>query len=254
MALGNVVIVGPADSARARGFSAACVALGASPLHVSAARDALTIIGVGRPDLLAVDLVVGEFEPAIDLITQVRQSSTIPIMVLADPNFGQEVAVAFTAGADDFLTNLVLPASDLGERIVALQRRVAGLQAAESHTVRVRDLEVDLSRHQVTLAGNPVMLTPIEFRLLATLATNVGRVVSPQELVAKAQGYQVSDAQARPLIKAHMHRLRNKLEPWTKPPPYVAAIPGVGYTLEHRPDGSGGDRRNDPQFFAVAQD
>jgi len=97
--------------------------------------------------------------------------------------------------------------------------------------LEVGDLSIDLYKHAVTLAGQPVNLTPTEFNTLVALARKPGRVLSCAELVKAVQGYECDEREARGVIKTHISHLRQKLEPDPANPRYVINVRGVGYML-----------------------
>jgi DNA-binding response OmpR family regulator len=92
-------------------------------------------------------------------------------------------------------------------------------------------IEIDLQRHAVRVDGKEIELTPTEFNLLAALADRAPGVVSPQALLQQATGYQADPAEARELVKWHIHHLRRKVEADPKKPRFVINVRGVGYRL-----------------------
>ncbi len=106
----------------------------------------------------------------------------------------------------------------------------------ESRFLRVGDILVDRARHLVTCKGQPVDLTPTEFRLLECLMTRVDQVCTPQDLVACAQGYDSDPWGARSIVRVHVRRLRRKLEPDPERPRYIVNVRGVGYMFVSTPE------------------
>lgn len=107
----------------------------------------------------------------------------------------------------------------------------AGEADAPAVVVTAGPLSLDPAAHQALWHGQPLALTPIQFKLLAYLAEHAGQVQSPQQLVAAVQGYESSPAEARELIKPHLYSLRAVLEPDPANPRYLINIRGVGYLL-----------------------
>ena len=97
--------------------------------------------------------------------------------------------------------------------------------------LRHGNLTIDLQRHRAALEGRKVDLTPTEFKLLAHLAENADRVTGCSELVLKAHGYQVSESEARKVIRPHITNLRQKLGASPDTKPYILNVRGVGYVL-----------------------
>ncbi len=97
--------------------------------------------------------------------------------------------------------------------------------------LQVADVTIDRARHLVTRAEVPVDLTPTEFRLLECLMQQPDEVLTPQELVRCAQGYEADPWGARSIVRVHVRRLRSKLEPVPEQPQYILNVRGVGYVF-----------------------
>src|SRR5205823_13613943 len=116
----------------------------------------------------------------------------------------------------------------------ARRRRPARGEEEPPEVLPVRDLEVDRERCEARLRGEPLPLTPTEFRILSCLTRNVGRVVSARQLLQEAQGYPCTDREAQQIVKVHVRHLRRKLPPTDGEQPYIANVRGFGYLLERR--------------------
>ena len=105
---------------------------------------------------------------------------------------------------------------------------------AKSQVLTIREVTIDPIKHMVIFGGRPVGLTPTEFDILFCLMLNAGRVLSCQELVREARGYELDEMDARHLIRSHISRLRRKLlaEPGTLE--YIRNVRGIGYFFERR--------------------
>jgi len=182
-----------------------------------------------RPDLLVIDLGNSESR-GLRLCEELRGQSLLPVMAVgADDRW---LVPALSSGADDYLAK-PLDMPTLVAKVLALLRR-SGYNAELRRTIKIRDLAIDLDRCQVTMRGQQLSLTPIEYRLLAALARRPGRVLSCTELLKEAQGYDVDEQEARDIIKVHIYHLRRKLEPSDTKGEYVVTVPGFGYMLERR--------------------
>jgi len=106
---------------------------------------------------------------------------------------------------------------------------------ANDDVLTVGDVSVDKAKHLVTYAGDPVDLTPTEFKLLECLINRADQVCSPQELVKCAQGYETDAWGARSIVRVHIRRLRRKLEPSPENPKYILNVRGVGYVFTSTP-------------------
>jgi DNA-binding response OmpR family regulator len=106
----------------------------------------------------------------------------------------------------------------------------------EPNLIIVGEVTIDRAKHMVTHKGEPVDLTPTEFRLLECLANHPDKVCTPQELVRCAQGYETDAWGARSIVRVHIRRLRRKLEPSPENPRYILNVRGVGYVLASEPE------------------
>ena len=106
----------------------------------------------------------------------------------------------------------------------------------DEHLLKIGDLSIDLRKHLVTVAGQPVNLTPTEFSVLACLAREAGNVLSCETLVSRVQGYECYEQEARMIIKTHISHLRQKLEVDPSNPKYIINIRGMGYMLVNTPE------------------
>ncbi len=108
--------------------------------------------------------------------------------------------------------------------------------APAEEILRVQAVELNRSRHTVHVDDEPVDLTPTEFKLLACLMERPDHIWSPQDLVRNAQGYESDAWGARAIIRVHIRRLRQKLEPTPSDPKYIVNVRGVGYTFPSEPE------------------
>ncbi len=106
----------------------------------------------------------------------------------------------------------------------------------ENGILTVGDVQIDRNKHLVTYRGQPVDLTPTEFRLLECLVEHVDEVCTPQDLVRCAQGYDTDAWGARSIVRVHIRRLRRKLEPDPENPRYILNVRGVGYLFASSPE------------------
>jgi DNA-binding response OmpR family regulator len=154
-------------------------------------------------------------------------------------------AVALELGADACLTDGVQDVL-LTAQLRALRRHRGAGPLEEEPTnslLRVRDITLDFDRCQATMTGEIVPLTPTEFKILAFLARNAGKVVSPSEILRSIQDYSYSDREAQEIVKVYIRRIRRKIESDASEPDYIVNVRGFGYMLERR---SG--RRADSSF------
>ena len=185
---------------------------------------ALLKVAQEKPALVVLDVVIPEID-GFEVCQRIRQQTTIPVIMLTVKREEVDRIRGLELGADDYLTK---PFShrELVLRVKAILRRTGVTQARER--IVSGELSIDLLRHQVTLRGQPVDLTPTEFRLLSCLASNAGRVLTWQALLKEVWSYE--EWQAGPeLIKVHIRRLRKKIEPDPGEPHFILTVRGVGY-------------------------
>jgi DNA-binding response OmpR family regulator len=166
-----------------------------------------------------------------------RDLQDVPMMVVMYRE-GDLIPV-LDAGADDAVVARVDP-SVFAARVRALLRR-AQPAARNGGTLVVRDMVLDLEKYQVSMRGEPVALTPTEFRLLAVLAQQAGRVVNPRSLLSAVHQHDYSERDAQNLVKVHIANLRRKLGDSRSDSPYILCVRGFGYMLERRSRAREGD-------------
>jgi DNA-binding response OmpR family regulator len=201
-------------------------------------QEALQVLPREAPQVLLVDLAVasGSLDPredAAQLCQRLRALTHAPMLVLGAPQDKPRLLRALSSGADAFLFKPVDPEL-LVAALAALRRRQTLEQGASDSIVRVRQLEVNRETCEVRLRGEPVALTPTEFRILSCLARNLGRVVSARQLLQEAQGYPCTEREAQQIVKVHIRHLRRKLVPAEGERPYITNVRSFGYLLERR--------------------
>jgi two-component system, OmpR family, KDP operon response regulator KdpE len=187
-------------------------------------REALDAVSVRPPDAMVLDLVLPDGS-GIDVCTDVRRWSELPIIVLSAVGDEREKVKALDAGADDYVTKPFGSEELLARMRAVLRRRSDGLEAK----VVVGELEVDRAARTVRHAGEEIHLTPIEFDLLATLAEHPGRLVTHRRLLQEVWGPAYEDETH--YLRVHVAHIRAKVEPDPSAPRYVITEPGVGYRL-----------------------
>jgi DNA-binding response OmpR family regulator len=170
----------------------------------------------------------------IDLLKRVRERGiSTPAMFLTAHDTIDDKVAGFEAGADDYLGKPFNP-RELEVRVEALLRRSQGKQPkTEDERIKVGDLVIDKRRHEVSLGGERVDLTPLEFQILELLASEPGRAWSRNALLDQVWSTEYEGYQRN--IDPHINRLRKKLEADPKNPHYVLTVRGVGYKLNETP-------------------
>jgi DNA-binding response OmpR family regulator len=181
-----------------------------------------------KPDIILLDGNLPKVD-GFEVCRRIRHESKLPIILLTARDEEQEVVQGLHLGADDYVTK-PFSVKQLSARMKAVLRRCQTNPYKQATSqLRVGDLALDVQSHEVTKAGQPVELTPLEFRLLYMLATNEGRVVPYSRLVEYAWGY--FNEHSSSLLKSHICHVRKKLGLAAKGPGSIKAILGVGYLL-----------------------
>ncbi|MBV8636144.1 MAG: two-component system response regulator KdpE, partial [Burkholderiaceae bacterium] len=183
--------------------------------------------GTRKPNLIVLDLGLPDGD-GVDFIVDLRKWSQVPVIVLSARGDETDKIRALDAGADDYLTKPFGVGELLARVRVALRRRLqAGGQS--DHCLEFGDVKIDMQARLVTRGGEPVHMTPTEYRLLAVLAANAGRVVTNPQLLREVWG--PSNSENGHYLRIFMGRLRQKLEEDPARPKYLFTETAVGYRL-----------------------
>jgi len=196
--------------------------------RVATAQDgqmALTVFRHERPALVVLDLGLPAID-GLDVARTLRRESDVPIIMLTARVDEPDKLIGLELGADDYVTKPFSP-RELVARVRAVLRRVGGEREQAVPPIAAGEVEIDLERRQVTVAGRMVDLTPTEFDLLVVLARNPGRVFTRLELLDRVQGYAFEGYERT--VDAHVKNLRQKIETDPKQPRYLLTVYGVGY-------------------------
>ncbi|MES2316273.1 MAG: response regulator [Pseudomonadota bacterium] len=181
-----------------------------------------------RPDLVILDLGLPDVD-GVEVIRQLRAWTDMPIVILSARNDEAQKVRALDNGADDYLTK-PFGNSELMARIRAhLRRRTAAVPESGVVPFEFGDVSVDFAQRQVNRAGQPVHLTPIEFKLLSALIDNAGKVLTHAYLLREVWG--AGHAERSHYLRIYMGHLRQKLEHDPARPAYIITETGVGYRL-----------------------
>jgi DNA-binding response OmpR family regulator len=187
-------------------------------------REALLVTRHEKPDLIVLDLAMPEMD-GLEFTRRLRQERNTPIIMLTARVEETDRIIGLELGADDYVTKPFSPREIVARARAVLRRVQPQPEAAE--VLRAGELVLDRAEHSLTVAGQPVSLTPTEFELLATLMANPGRAFSRMELLERVQGE--AFAAYERTIDAHVKNLRAKIEPEPSDPRYILTVFGVGY-------------------------
>lgn len=179
-----------------------------------------------KPDVIVLDLGLPDID-GMEVIRQLREWSKVPIIVLSVRAGETDKIEALNAGADDYVTKPF----GMGELIArigaALRHRLQS--EIEEPVFQTGTLKVDLAKHEVSIDGREVKLTPTEYDLLRILVTHAGKVVTHQQLLREVWGpHSLSETH---YVRVFIGQLRQKIEPDPAQPRYILTEPGVGYRL-----------------------
>jgi DNA-binding response OmpR family regulator len=188
--------------------------------------DALAAARQARPDLIVLDLGLPDLD-GLDVARALRKESNVPIIMLTARGDESDKLVGLELGADDYLTKPFSP-KELVARVRAVLRRTENTQSSLGRElIRAADLTLDLPRMRATLGQRHIDLTPTEFELLVTLASQPGRIFTRAQLLDAVRG--VAFESYERAIDAHIKNIRRKLEPNPRQPRYILSVYGLGY-------------------------
>ncbi|HWH12536.1 MAG TPA: response regulator transcription factor [Solirubrobacteraceae bacterium] len=195
---------------------------GFDPVLTSDVREALDVAAVRPPDAAILDLLLPDGD-GIEVCRQLREWSTMPILMLSAVGHEDQKVAALEAGADDYMVKPFSSRELVARLRAALRRADAG---RTEPVVEIDGLRIDLAKRAVLRDGEPVHLTPIEYDLLRVLVRNRGRLLTHRTLLVDVWGPAYSDDTQT--LRTHIANLRRKLDPvgGTR---YVATDPGIGY-------------------------
>jgi len=190
-------------------------------------RQGLIDAGTQKPDLVILDLGLPDGD-GVDLLRDLRGWSTVPVIVLSARADEQDKIAALDAGADDYLTK-PFSTGELLARVRANVRRAGTPSRQETRICRFGDVEVDQEARVVRKGQVEVHLSPTEYRLLAFLVSNAGKVLTHRQILQHVWGPGYLDRDH--YVRIHMSHLRQKLEADPAQPRYLLTETAVGYRL-----------------------
>ena len=214
-------------------MSTILAANGFDTLMAGSAKEALSMISSHCPDLIILDLGLPDMD-GMEVLKQVRAWSSVPVIVVSARTHERDKVEALDLGADDYVTKPFDPIEVQARVRSQLRRytRLGGQQKREQpkDTITIGGVELNDAEKSVTVDGEPVQLTPIEFSILWYLCENQGRVVSSEELFEAVWGEKFLDNNNT--VMAHIGRLREKLCEPPRKPRFIKTVWGVGYQIE----------------------
>ena len=219
------VLVVDDERAIRRFLHASLTAHGYTVFEASTGQEALSAVVGVRPDLIILDLGLPDMDGR-EVTRKLREWAQTPILVLSVREEEGTKVAALDAGADDYLTKPF----GIGELLARIRVAVRHAdQPAGEPLFEVGDLRVDRARRMVTMAGNPIVLTPTEYDLLRVLVQHAGKVLTHRQLLHRVwgDGYELETH----LLQVNVSNLRRKIEADPSRPRYLLTEVGVGYRL-----------------------
>ena len=191
--------------------------------------EALEYLETQSADLLILDVMM----PGLDGIRttlKVRETSSIPIIILSAKSEDADKILGLNIGADDYITKPFNP-SELVARVKSQLRRYTQLGAMQikETQIAIRGLVLDTESKSVTVDGEAVRLTPLEYKILELLCRHPGKVFSTEEIYRQVWNDDIVSDNA---IAVHVRHIREKIEINPKEPRYLKVVWGVGYKIE----------------------
>lgn len=193
-------------------------------------KEGLSYIASLCPDVVLLDLGLPDID-GMDIIRQVREFSAVPILVISARTSESEKVAALDAGADDYITK-PFGTSELLARIRTALRHSNKLNTDAllyKRPYQAKDLVIDFDKHLVTLAGKEIHLTQIEFKIIALLAKNSGKVMTYDTIIENIWGPYADDDNS--ILRVNMAHIRRKLESNPAEPKYIFTEIGIGYRM-----------------------
>lgn len=193
--------------------------------------DGLRAFYAVRPDLVVLDIAMPEMD-GLTLCRRIREvTEQLPIVMLTALGREEDIVAGLEAGADEYLVK-PFKSREFLARIAAILRRQRAWAGGAEQPVTYADeyLTIDLASHQVMVEGQPVRLTPIEYRLLSVLLRHAGQILTNRQLLEQVWGWEyINDAD---YPRVYIWHLRRKLEPNPSQPRYFLTEPGIGYRFQ----------------------
>lgn len=192
--------------------------------------DALEVLTENEVHLLLLDIMMPELD-GIKTLMKLRETRNIPVIIMSAKSEDADKIFGLTAGADDYVTKPFNP-SELMARVKSQLRRYTLLGAMEKKDgiIDIDGLVIDTGAKAVKVDGEPVKLTPLEYKILELLCRNRGRVFSTEEIYRNV--WQEDCVVGDNTIAVHVRHIREKIEINPKEPKYLKVVWGIGYKVD----------------------
>ena len=203
---------------------------GYTPLKAYNGIEALEMLGENTVHLMILDVMMPRLD-GIKTLMKLRETKNIPVILLSAKSEDADKILGLTAGADDYVTKPFNP-SELMARVRSQLRRYTSLGSIDKNQREIVSggLSINTESRCVTVDGEAVHLTPIEYRILELLAKNRGRVFSAEEIYRRV--WNEDTVVGDNTIAVHVRHIREKIEINPKEPRYLKVVWGIGYKLD----------------------
>jgi len=220
--MGEKILVVDDDGALAEMITIMLRSEGFEPHQAMSGPDAIEAVISVQPDLVLLDVMLPGMD-GIDVCAKIRETSGVPIIMLTAKADTQDVVKGLESGADDYVVKPFNPK----ELVARIRTRLRPSQETQATEITIGGIVIDVPGHEVRRGEERILLTPLEFQLLLTLALKPQQVFTREMLLEQVWGYHYK-ADTR-LVNVHVQRLRAKIEPDPDQPIIVETVRGVGY-------------------------
>lgn len=228
MTFGKVPIIAADDDTRMLCLVRRILELeGYQVFTASCGQDALEMLYKTTARLVLLDVMMAGLD-GYAVCRQIREFSQIPIILVTAKTLDHDKVAGLDAGADDYITK-PFSASELVARVRAVLRRAGQWEGGPEPEFNQNGLIIDSCQHQIKLNDQTVKLTATEYRLISCLCQNAGRVMTPDQLLAKVWGEEYCGENH--LLQVNIARLRKKIGDEARQPRFITTLPGIGYMM-----------------------
>jgi DNA-binding response OmpR family regulator len=230
MGEGQTVLVVDDEEAISEAVRARLESEGYRVLVAADGPQAIALTSAEHPDLVVLDLMLPGMD-GLEVCAEIQRERWVPVLMLTARTEEADKVAGFAVGADDYLTK-PFSLRELAVRVRAILRRVERIRTATqpAETIRRGTLEIDATRRRVTVDGDEIGLTPLEFEILVSLARDPGVVFTREQLMDRVWGYR--DYAGGRVVDSHVARVRRKLGEGGNEPRFIRTVHGVGYAFQ----------------------